>query len=578
MQVEIIPLKVLIIEDFDDDAKLLCTMLKRAGYTFSVEIIETPEELKLLLEQSWDIIFCDYSMPKMNGLEALDIVRSINLDVPFIFVSGTIGEDIAVETMRRGAQDYIMKDNLRRLIPAVRRELAEYGERMERRRAEERLRYLAHFDDLTGLRNRYSFLKKLNETIENCKPEHFVALLYFDLDRFKTINDSLGFEAGNILLKKVAKRVTNLFSERSITARIATDEFAIAIEMVTSELEAENFAKLILYAMQIPIDVYDFSIFYNVSIGISLYPRDASSALELLTNANVATGRSKEAGGKTYRLYSSDMGVHLEDRLSLERNMREALIKNEFFLLYQPQFSFDTGIICGVEALVRWRHSFRGIVSPAEFIPIAEESGFIVPLGEWVLHTACQQLQTWRSKYAEEFRLAVNISARQFHHDNLVEIVSGKLAEFSLPAKALELEITESTYIRDVEGANAILEKFRRMGIAIALDDFGTGYSSLSYLRSFKADYLKIDQSFIRELPINQDDSAIVSAIIAMSEKLSLKTIAEGVETLAQYDFLKAQGCNIVQGYYTGRPMPAEEITVLLAQQKNRLALISGNS
>lgn len=560
-------LRTLIIEDHEDDAMLLLDVLKRGGYDITFLLVDTSTSLGCALEQEWDIIFCDHSMPTMNGLEALSIVRKKDQDVPFIFVSGTIGEDVAVNAMRNGAQDYIMKDNLKRLLPAVQRELHECGMRKARRKAEQHLHYLAHFDSLTGLPNRFHFIEQIEAAIAESKVTNdskLVAVIYLDLDRFKTINDSLGYDAGNQLLKKVAERLSNCIGSKGIAARLATDEFALILKSVLSRVEITNFVQTVFYTLQIPFSIYNLSMFFSASIGVAIYPKDASNATDLLGNADIATYRIKSEGGKGYRFYTPDMSVQLEEQLALERSMRAGLENEEFFLHYQPQLELATGNIVGLEALVRWNHADKGLISPANFIPLAEETGFILPLGEWVLRQACGQIKHWQKIYSHPLKMAVNISARQFHDENLANLVKQVLQENELEAKYLELEITESTFMRNIEKAVLTLKKIKELGISVALDDFGTGYSSLAYLRTFKTDYLKIDQSFIREIPENDDDKEIVSAIIAMASKLSLKTIAEGVETEAQYNFLKEQGCDIVQGYYIARPALPKTITALL--------------
>lgn len=556
-------LRSLIIEDSEDDAALLVGVLRRNGFDVSYERVDTMSALVSALDEDWDIIFSDHAMPTMNGMEALAKVREVNKDVPFIFVSATIGEDAAVESMRTGAQDYIMKDNLKRLIPAVRRELHDSQTRKGRREAEQRLHYLAHFDSLTGLPNRFFFIENLKLAIEQ-KKSKLIAVLYIDLDRFKTINDSLGYEAGNLLLKEVAKRLRQCVPERGSVARLAADEFALSYTQAERRSQVASFVQRVFDILETPYFIRGCSLYFSSSIGVAVFPDDQLSAEGLLGNADIATYRKKDEGGKGFQFYTPVMSVQLEERLGLERNMRVGFEKKEFSLHYQPQQEVSTGKIVGVEALLRWNSAEFGAVSPATFIPLAEETGFVLPLSTWVLQRACQQVKRWHNRGFSEMRVAVNISARQFHENNLVEMVSEILAEHDLPPSSLEIEITETTIIRDVNKAIDVLNRLQRLGVKVALDDFGTGYSSLSYLNSFKTDYLKIDQSFIRTLSHDHGSQAIVNAIIAMAEKLSIKTIAEGVENQVQYELLRQAGCDIIQGYHIAKPASEDVIEKML--------------
>lgn len=563
------PLRALVIEDQEDDALLLLNLLKRSGFSVTYERVDTLPELQNALSREWDIVFSDHAMPSMNGNQALTLVREHNPDVPFIFVSGTIGEDVAVNAMRTGAQDYIMKDNLARLIPAVQRELKEARVRRQKRMAEQRLRYLTHHDPLTGLPNRFHFLEYLAAAIDRrTSLDNPFAVVYVDIDRFKSVNDSLGYEAGNLLLQEIGKRLVDYIGQDGIVARMAADEFAIIYESFSATDQLCSWLQYVVDWLEKPYFIGDCSLYFSASMGVALYPEDAGEANELLGRADIATYHAKDEGGKRFVFFEADMAVHLEERLVLERNMRLGMERNEFYLNYQPQIELTSGRIIGMEALIRWNNAERGLISPASFIPLAEETGFILPMSEWVLRQACHQVQSWRAANLPAIRVAVNISARQFHEDHLLDIIQKTLDEQQLPPEYLELEITESTIIRDSIKAAKILRQIQKKGIKVALDDFGTGYSSLAYLKSFKTDYLKIDQSFIREITESENSQTIVSAIIAMAEKLSIKTIAEGVETQAQLDLLKTLGCNMVQGYFISRPTTADNVQRLLQDQK----------
>ncbi len=368
-------LRVLLVEDSEDDVLLLLNELKKASFTPSWRRVDTKGGLQDALRSEWDIIFCDYSMPTMNGIQALMIVRQNNPDIPFIFVSGTIGEEQAVEAMRTGAQDYIMKGNLRRLIPAVQRELSEASERRMRRQAEGKLHFLAHYDELTGLPNRNQFLLHLDNGLEHAKSSgQLIAVAHVDLDQFKTTNDSLGYEAGNLLLKKTAERLKKCIDSSCIIARIAADEFTILLPDMKTRDAISVVMGDIQKAMAEPFDIHGCMLYIGASIGLSLYPDDADSVNGLMRNADIATCRVKNEGGKHFRFYAADMAVRLDERLDLDYAMRQALPRQEFVLHYQPQVDIETGLISALEVLVRWDREHKTMVPPYEFIPLAEET------------------------------------------------------------------------------------------------------------------------------------------------------------------------------------------------------------
>ena len=554
-------LRVLLIEDCEDDAILLAHELKRAGFHLDTERVDTELALRKALSAAWDIVFCDYTMPMLNGLDALKIVRDANEEVPFIFVSGTIGEDVAVEAMRTGAQDYILKNNLKRLIPAVERELRESDNLKKRREAEKRLHFLAHYDDLTGLPNRNYFLQILATSIQEAQGfRHSIALAYIDIDQFKTANDSLGYEAGNQLLIQVAERLKSSINSMATVARLAGDEYAVLLRNISDRNQVIVAVERIREAIFQPFDVHGCKIYLGASIGVSIYPDDARNAVDLLRSADITTFRVKQEGGKHYRFYSADMEVNLEERLAMDHAMREALPEQQFVLHFQPQICLRTGEVAAVEALVRWNQGHNKMVPPDKFIPLAEETGFIAPLGEWIMRTACRQTAQWHAQGFENINIAVNLSARQFHQDNLLSIVQDSLQDSGLNAECLELEITETAIIRDSRRALSSLNQLKALGVKVALDDFGTGYSSLSHLKDFMIDTLKIDRSFIAGIPLNVNTTAITAAVIAMAEKLGIRVVAEGVETQEQYQFLKSQECGFAQGYFLKRPVPAEDV------------------
>ncbi len=442
------------------------------------------------------------------------------------------------------------------------------------KRSEERLEKLAYFDALTGLPNRFLFLDRLNQEIQAARRhQKKVALFFIDLDRFKHINDTLGHAAGDQLLVEIAKRVKGCLRRTDTLARLGGDEFTIILTDVEQEEGIGGVAAHVIHEVKKPVRLGENETFVGASIGISLFPDDGQTIEVLTKNADLAMYKAKEASGDTYQFFNEEMTIHSERRMSLETDLRHALENDEFTLHYQPKNDSKTGKLIGVEALVRWNHPRHGLVSPADFIPIAEETGLITTLGEWVLETACRQVLQWRQRGAPELRVAVNISGRQFQDKALLQRIQQILDEVGLPTDGLELEITESVIMDDVEKAVDILNQLRRMGIKISIDDFGTGYSSLAYLKKFPLHSLKIDQSFVRDLEEDSDDAAIVSSIISMAQGLSLGVVAEGVETQGQLDFIKNRACQQVQGYFFSKPVSAEAFELLLdedAQQRDR--------
>ena len=378
------PLNALIIEDNSDDVLLLVHALKKGDFDVSYTLVETPQDLENIAEQTFDIVYCDYALPKMDGLTALSIVRKYDADVPFIFVSGTIGEDLAVKAMRQGAQDYIMKDNLRRLVPATRREINDSQIRRRKREAEEHIHFLAKYDDLTRLPNRVHFVELLQDVLDQSGSQ-MVPVLHIDLDRFRNINDCIGYDAGNSVLKKIADRLSLYVGDRGKVSRLASDEFAVFFNKVESHAQIVDIARSILCLVNIPLCVYNLDLFFSSSIGMAVYPEHSDDAATLLSYADVATYRLKDEGGNNMKFYDSEMSFRQANRLVLERNMRAALSNQEFYLSYQPQLDLNTQEIVGVETLIRWNHPQKGIISPDDFIPLAEETGFVLALGEWVI-------------------------------------------------------------------------------------------------------------------------------------------------------------------------------------------------
>lgn len=452
-------------------------------------------------------------------------------------------------------------DGARRGLLGIRRDIS------EQMQAYSKIHYLANYDSLTGLPNRTLFQEQFAQVLATAKAqEQLLAMLFLDLDRFKDINEAHGHGFGDTLLQSVTKRIKGCIRASDMLARLGGDEFAL-IQVNPSHVDdAERLAQRLIQAFSRPFNIHGHEIHSTVSIGITRYPFDGQDVQQLLQNADIAMYRAKREGRNQSRIYTADMSTQTQARVALEKNLRRALAKREFLLHYQPQVDLQTGQIVGMEALLRWQRPGFGIVPPAEFIPVAEESGLIIPIGEWVLREACTQNKLWQDAGLPSLRMAVNISARQFGLNGrfMTEMVDQVLKESGLMPEYLELELTESLVMANPEQTAHILHRLKDRGISISVDDFGTGYSSLSYLKRFPIDKLKIDRSFVRDITHDDADAAIVNAVISLGHSLNLQVIAEGVETTEQLEYLRQEGCDGIQGYLFSRPMPAIALTQML--------------
>lgn len=435
----------------------------------------------------------------------------------------------------------------------------------ERKRAAERLTYLAQYDSLTALPNRSLFHDRLDQSMARTRrSKGRLALMFLDLDRFKEINDSHGHAIGDAVLQAVARLFTESFRDVDTIARLGGDEFTVIVDQINDMEQVATVAERIRTTLSAPLILSGTEIFVTASIGIAIYPANGASLEEMIKAADAAMYRAKQDGRNTYAFFNSEMNAEASKRLNMSNLLRRALERDELILHYQPKVSVQDGTITGMEALVRWNSNEQGFLSPAEFIPLAEETGLIVPIGEWVLRTACLQNKAWQLIGVRPVTVSVNLSPRQFQQQNLVEMVASILAETGLEPRFLEFEITESMIMRDAEGATLKLERLSRLGVKLSIDDFGTGYSSLAYLKKFPVQTLKIDRSFVRDIAIDPSDASIVQAIIAMAKSLKLQVIAEGVETIEQLSFLKKLQCDEYQGYYFSRPVTADQLVTLL--------------
>jgi len=439
----------------------------------------------------------------------------------------------------------------------------------ERRKAEERIQFLAYYDHLTGLPNRFLLRDRLQIALAHARRKrNHVAVLFIDLDRFKNINDSLGHQAGDVLLQQVAERLKQCVRPDDTVCRLGGDEFLIILSDIRLLNDAAKIAVKVAETVARPYCINGAEFHITPSTGISIYPNDGENIDTLIRNADSAMYFAKESGRNNYQFFTADLNSRALQVLSMETSLRRALEREELILHYQPQVDLGSGRITGLEALLRWQHPELGLVRPGDFVPLAEETGLILPLGEWVLRTACSQAKKWQNAGLGPMAIAVNLSARQFQQQNLTRQVAAVLKDTGLSPHLLELELTESLMMHSPEEAIRTLDQLRALGVRVSIDDFGTGYSSLSYLKRFPIDKLKIDRSFVQEIAAGHGDEAIVIAIITLAHSLNLQVVAEGVETDRQLAFLRAHQCDSLQGHLFYPPLPGSQVPSLLRKKR----------
>jgi diguanylate cyclase (GGDEF)-like protein len=547
-------LRVLSIEDNPGDAILVREMLRDASPDgFALENADRlSTAVASLLKGSVDCVLLDLSLPDAEGLEALAQVRTVALDVPIIVLTGRTDEVLAVQAVHEGAQDYLIKGQVdaRLLSRSI-----NYA--IERKRAEVELAHQAMHDALTGLPNRALFYDRLGQALNRVgRQGSAVAVLFLDLDRFKLINDSLGHGAGDKLLVAVAERLGNVLRAGDTAARFGGDEFVILCEDVSGERQAIAIAERIASELDAPFVLDSDEVFAHTSVGIALATEPGARPEALIRDADAAMYRAKERGGGLYEVFDDAMRERAVRRMATENALHRALDRGEFVMHYQPIVHMATGALYGVEALVRWQHPQRGLVMPGEFIEAAEETGLIIALGAWVFEAACRQSAIWGGRVM----MSVNLSARQCTHPELVATFGEILGRTEADPAAVSLEITETALMEDIDLSTETLSALKALGLRLALDDFGTGYSSLRALQHLPVDVVKIDRSFIEPIERDPQEAAIVAAVISLSHALGLRTVAEGIETIAQVDRLRALGCDLAQGFYFAKPGPPDDV------------------
>jgi diguanylate cyclase (GGDEF)-like protein len=560
---------VLLIEDNPGDARLIREMIAEDPDTPFA--LHCAERLALGLEHlsamETGLVLLDLSLPDSFGLDTFSKVYAHSPAVPIIVLTGNDDQSTALSAVKGGAQDYLVKSRLDRELL-----LRSMHYSIERKRYQAQLEYQANYDALTGLPNRNLLTDRLRQALYQQRIPRTIAVVFMDLDHFKFVNDSLGHRTGDKLLKGMADRLRTLLREGDTVARLGGDEFVLM-------LNDQSSAEVIFRAMQRvaarlaePIMIEGKELHVTCSAGIAIYPQDGGDVDTLLKNADAAMYRAKEQGRNNVQFYTAEMNERVSERLALENALRRALERKEFILHYQQRVDLRTGAIIGAEALLRWMHPEWGLVRPARFIPLAEETGLIVQIGEWVLREACLQTRTWLDKGLLPGVVSVNLSARQFRQEALVRTVSRVLQETGLDSVHLELEMTESMVMHNIEVAIATLQGLKSLGLGLSLDDFGTGYSSLSHLKDLPIDALKIDRAFVCDIGegAEKDDGVLAQAIITLGHALDLQVVAEGVETDAQLQFLKRYRCDEVQGFYYGEPVAPGAHAALLEKARRR--------
>jgi diguanylate cyclase (GGDEF)-like protein len=548
--------RVLLIEDNPGDVRLIREMLAEGeDGLFQLDCVgRLSQGLEYLATRSTGVVLLDLSLPDSYGFDTFLKVYAHSPKVPIIVLTGHDDQNVALSAVKTGAQDYLVKGKLDRELL-----LRSMQYSIERKRYQEQLEYQANYDALTGLPNRNLLHDRLKQSVFAQRFVRSIGVVFLDIDHFKFVNDSLGHNTGDKLLQKVAERLLDAVRDGDTVARLGGDEFILILNDQTGQEVIYRAMQRIIGKVAEPIEVDGQELMVTASAGISMYPQDGPDVETLLKHADAAMYRAKDKGRNNFQFYTAEMNRQVNERLKMESSLRRALERNEFELYYQPRFRVGSGALVGCEALLRWQHPELGLTLPERFIALAEETGLIIPIGDWVIKSACAQSREWQKKGMAPITVSVNLSMRQFKQEGLAVSVDDALRASGLDPRRLEMELTESLVMQDTEAAIRVLGRLREIGVELSVDDFGTGHSSLAYLTRLPISALKIDQSFVQAVKGtgHTDEGVVAQAIISLAHNLKLKVVGEGVETGAQYEFLKKHDCDEVQGFHFGRPMPA---------------------
>jgi diguanylate cyclase (GGDEF)-like protein len=565
-------LNLLLLEDSTADAELMIETLRESGYDPTFRRVDTKDAYLRELDHPPDFILSDYSMPQFTAPEALRLMKERGLDLPFIIVSGCMGEDMAVECMKAGAADYLLKDRLARLGHAVTQALERKRLIEEKRQAEQRLFLETFHDSVTGLPNRALFMDRLDRVFLQSRrqPSHLFALLHVNLDGFKMVHSSLGPSTADRLLVEVSQRILRRVRSADTVARMEGDAFTLLIDNLKALGNATRIAERLQQEFAMPFTLESREIFLTPCIGIACSQGGYESGEPLLRDATTAMLQAKAIGRAGFVIFDKAMHHQAMARLKTEGDLRQALDRNEFRLVYQPIVQLKEGHITGFESLLRWQHPEYGLTRPDAFLEIATELGLMNGIGKWSLHEACRQLKIWQDQFPRirPLTVSVNFSIQHFTQDHLALLIKTVVNESGLDASSVKIEITESETMQNPDAVNKVLAEIKEQHVDACLDDFGTGYSSLSHLQQLPIKYLKIDQSFVRRLGTDDDALAIVKTIVALAHQLGRQVIAEGVETAEHLTILRSLGCEYGQGYFFAKPLAPEDVSALLASPR----------
>jgi diguanylate cyclase (GGDEF)-like protein len=560
-------INILLVEDNPGDAKLVEVMLKKPHETsYRLHIVGTmAAALEKVNDEKFQVALLDMNLPDGHGIENVIALRTHAVDLPIVILSGEDNESFALDAVKAGAQDYLIKGKINewQLSRAL-----NYA--IERKHMQDDIVHLAHHDHLTGLANRSLFQSRIEHAVQLAtRRNEMLSLLYIDLDNFKPINDALGHDAGDQLLIKVAERLNCIVRETDTVARLGGDEFAVILEGIDCKQNVVMVIEKILQGLSELYEVDGNNLFITTSIGVVYYPDHGTTISDLIKNADSAMYQAKKSGRNKYVFYENKYSnSNNKEKINLNNQLRRAVSDDEFFLQYQPKVDISTNSISGTEALLRWDHPEHGLIYPTRFIPLLEKNGMISKVGNWVLKSACEQHMSWQKEGLPVGKIAVNLSGQQLLQKDFSKSVDNILNETGLSPELLEVELTESILIQNTNLTMSILETLKSMGVSIAIDDFGTGYSSFNYLKKYLVDTLKIDRSFIMDVASKRREAAITSAIIKLAQDLGMNVIAEGVENYEQLHFLKENNIDEIQGYYFSPPVNAESISGMINSKR----------